>query len=136
MELLNSWSGPVDQRNDSERENPTGLRLDSSTAHDDTRRASHKQARNGTRPTDAVVDCAGASTHSKRLPHVNSTRQGSRPPIAEAIVSRQREDHMAKKRARGRTKAGRGKSSTVPPSRRICNIVASKGTEKDWRFRD
>ena len=43
---------------------------------------------------------------------------------------------MAKKRARGRSKAGRGTSSKVPPGRRICNIVPSKGTDKDWRFRD
>jgi C1A family cysteine protease len=43
---------------------------------------------------------------------------------------------MAKKRARRRSTAGRGTSSKVPPGRRICNIVPSKGTDKDWRFRD
>ena len=43
---------------------------------------------------------------------------------------------MAKKRARSRGKAGRGTSSKVLPSQRICNLVPSKGTEKDWRFHD
>src|SRR5262245_1127201 len=43
---------------------------------------------------------------------------------------------MARRRAQSRGKAARGTSSKVPPSRRICNVVPSKGTEKDWRFRD
>ena len=45
---------------------------------------------------------------------------------------------MAKKAAR-RTRARRttgGRRSTVSPAQRICNVVPSKGIEKDWSYQD
>jgi Papain family cysteine protease len=45
---------------------------------------------------------------------------------------------MAKKgtRKQKRTAAARGTRSTVSVQRRICNVVPSRGTEKDWKFQD
>lgn len=40
---------------------------------------------------------------------------------------------MAKRR-KARKAAARGSDSGIPPSRRICNLVPSEGTERDWGF--